>query len=568
MIAWFIIGIATLAVFTSLALNATENIATVTELHARTETVRRMEAAVNGLLTAARSPNTTSVAWLPEGRISGTAYILPASFEQYARTPYGQPIVYCPFGGSEAGTNFTISSTNGSSYIVQLAALGGTNYVVGGRPSYATVSTDSNLLGWVMAPRTKMDATPSCNTVVFNSATGKYTARNAIVRPIIRTIGPEESREITTREVVWYVSPTGTGKGLSASDPSALTTALDFWRIRQPYAMRIVFADGNYSLAANYLNVDTFTNQGTNGTLTLQGSGGANVDQTTGAYIQVPGTLDVTGINFDRDSWFVASRGSQVRLTSATAGRVWAINGGSATIQNVTLTTSATDSGPVLAQSGGRVAVLGSLAVYSPIWAIAADAGNIDIQNAALNFTRPTGAATYHAIYVQAGGRLNAQNSSITIGTQYWGGIYNAGYFNASATNLIFNATVNEAISGMAGSTTILNTGSISSVSSNLPNVAFADLGAARIDGSGFAMRASSACWWYGSGTWGTSMNGVLSQSAASATGANTSVMADVSVPALSAATPAGITAYTAALQTNQLRANLRNVNTSNWTCN
>lgn len=566
MIAWFIIGIATLAVFTFLALNATENIAAATELHSRTETVRRMESAVNSLLSGARSPNSTGLAYLPAGRISGTSYILPANLEHLAQTPFGQPIVYCPFGGSESGASVvTVPSTNAFSYNIEVATLNGANYVVGGRPSFAQVSENSNLMGWLMAARTRNDPVPSCNSVTYSPATNRFTAAGAIVRPIIRTVGPEESRDLNTREITWFVSPSGTGNGQSSTAPSQLLPALDFYRTRQPTAMRIIMANGNYSLPAHYLNMDAggFINQQTNGTLSFQGTGGANVDQTAGSVIQLPGTLEVNGVNFDSDSWFLASKGSRLNIANASAGRIWAFSGGQASLQqNVSVTNSATDNHPVMALSGGSIAVNGTLSINSPISAIAMIGGSVSLEKANVTISRPSGSATWHAIYVNAGGTFTAENSTITFSTQRFGGIANAG--TVSATNLTFfvNAPMNVVIDGLAGSRTNLNGGGIASASTNRPAYGFGDYEAASVSGANFQLRASTQCWWFD-----PNKSGVFSQSAAAAPGANSIVLNNVVVPALTSNSASAIQAYNSALQTNQLRANLRNANSSSWTC-
>ena len=563
MVAWFVIALATLTVFGFLALNAAENISGATDLAARTETIRRMDAAVTSLLALARSPTSSAIAYLPVGRVSGSSYILPANLDQFARTPFGQPIVYCPFGGAETGTAGTITSANATSYNIQTVTLSGVTYVVGGRPSYAQVSTNANLLGWLIAPRTRYDSTPSCNQVSYNSTTGKFMASNAIVRPIIRTMGPEELRELATREIVWFVSPTGTGRGTSSADPSSLASALDFWKSRQPYAMRIKFANGTYSFTAGSLNIDTFTNLGTNGTLYLDGNpGNVTVNQSASDWVQLPVALEAYGITFNNNTRIIASRGQTVRLRSSSSGIVFASSGGQVILENSTVTSTDSAISPVNASPGGTITFRNANtlnAVHSAIWTDTG--GAINLNNATLTITRSSPSNTWGAIYILPGANLSASFSNIIVSNQYWSVIQNQGNLSGKDLTLTLNAQVNDAITGLdASSVTALESGSITG--STRPVNGFNDSRAGRVAGSGFVLRASSSCWTAATTT------GIFSQSANSGVGASTAVLADVAVSPLTATTAASISSYAASLQTNQLRANLRNVNSSNWTCN
>lgn len=563
MVAWFVIALATLTVFGFLALNAAENISGATDLAARTETIRRMDAAVTSLLALARSPTSSAIAYLPVGRVSGSSYILPANLDQFARTPFGQPIVYCPFGGAETGTAGTITSANATSYNIQTVTLSGVTYVVGGRPSYAQVSTNANLLGWLIAPRTRYDSTPSCNQVSYNSTTGKFMASNAIVRPIIRTMGPEELRELATREIVWFVSPTGTGRGTSSADPSSLASALDFWKSRQPYAMRIKFANGTYSFTAGSLNIDTFTNLGTNGTLYLDGNpGNVTINQSASDWVQLPVALEAYGVTFNNNTRIIASRGQTVRLRSSSSGVVFASSGGQVVLEGSTVTSTDSTVSPVNASPGGTITFRNANtlnAVHSVIWADTG--GAVNLNNATLTINRSSPANTWSAIYILPGASLSASFSNIIVSNQYWSVIQNQGNLSGKDLTLTLNAQVNDAITGLdASSVTALESGSITG--STRPVNGFNDSRAGRVAGSGFVLRASSSCWTAATTT------GIFSQSANSGVGASTAVLADVAVSPLTATTAASISSYAASLQTNQLRANLRNVNSSNWTCN
>src|SRR3546814_3319442 len=71
-----------------------------------------------------------------------------------------------------------------------------------------------------MAPRTKLSQLPSCDQVIYNPTTRKFEAPDAVVRAITREAGVDETRTVNSREITYFVSPSGTGTGASASDPA------------------------------------------------------------------------------------------------------------------------------------------------------------------------------------------------------------------------------------------------------------------------------------------------------------------------------------------------------------
>src|SRR3546814_3572198 len=72
--------------------------------------------------------------------------------------------------------------------------------LVGGRPSYPQLGAQPNLIGYVMAPRTKLSQLPSCDQVIYNPTTRKFEAPDAVVRAITREAGVDETRTVNSRE--------------------------------------------------------------------------------------------------------------------------------------------------------------------------------------------------------------------------------------------------------------------------------------------------------------------------------------------------------------------------------
>src|SRR3546814_17001286 len=92
MVAWFIIAIATLAVFAFIAISGVQTVAMTTDAAGRIETVRRLDASVNALLARAAPANGDGVVYLPVGAANpaGQGYGLPSDLANIAQTPFGQ----------------------------------------------------------------------------------------------------------------------------------------------------------------------------------------------------------------------------------------------------------------------------------------------------------------------------------------------------------------------------------------------------------------------------------------------------------------------------------------------
>ena len=560
MIAWFVIGIATLAIFTVFALNAAGNISATTDLASRIETVQHMNSAVNSLLSQARSPNTTGVSYLPAGRAQGGVYMLPANLDQFARTGSGQPIVYCPFGGSESGVGLTVPSANGSSYAIQTASFDGNDYVVGGRPGYAQVGTNPNLLGWLIAPRSRNDPTPSCDQVSYDSAGNKFVASGAIVRPIIRDIGDDQIREIATRETIFYVSPSGGGNGASSNEPTTLLSALDFWRTRQPPAMRIRMASGNYTLPNSYLDINSgsFYDRGTDGTLTFEGlSSGVAINFATYSNIRIPANLDIYNVAFSPVSRIYAENGHTLHIINSSTGGLFAMSGGRVVVQNSTINANGTHG---IQSNQGSATLLGTntININTANYAILGiNSGSTTINSSSLTINNLSGNGSLNAIVIAPSAYLTIDSSAISFISSYSSAFTIQGALIANQSTFGMTGNIIDGIRASDGSFVSLSNGQIS----GSPATGFADYGAGKIAGTNFLLRGNVQCWWR------NSTAPLLTQSASSASGAVTSVLADVTVPALTTNTNTAISNYAAAQQTNMLRSALRPSNTSVWTC-
>src|SRR3546814_10245305 len=77
----------------------------------------------------------------------------------------------------------------------------------------------------------------------------KFEAPDAVVRSVDLEAGGDETRTVNSREITYFVAPSGTGTGASASDPASFAAALSFYRSRLPSKMTINMATGYYTFA-------------------------------------------------------------------------------------------------------------------------------------------------------------------------------------------------------------------------------------------------------------------------------------------------------------------------------
>jgi hypothetical protein len=567
MVAWFIIAIATLAVFALIAINGVQTVSATTDGVGRVETVRRMEAAVTALTARTGSPNNSGSAMVLAGTTVNGVYGLPTELSSFASTPFGQRIVYCPFGVGEAGTDSAVvTQGSGSTYTIQTKAdQTGRVYVTDGRPNFPQVSVNQNLMAYLIAPRTKTSATPTCSSVRFNPGTNRFEAPDALVRPVIRSAASEDQRQQAGREVVYYVSPTGTGRGLAPNDPTSMYDAITYYRATLPQAMRIVMAGGNYVLPAQYMNatVGGFADKGNGGTLLIDGSGGAQLDFSGASDIWVPGNLELRNITISSAVGVYAEQGHKLTLSNTSTGFVWINNGGVLQASNVTITDIR----------------LG--------WALYINDGSSAVLNNAIKiYARPGG----NVVAAAGGSRIVAENAAITLGTT--SGQYENGFYVEENTDMVFkSSSLTYLVGGLSpvyvrgGRATFLNTsvtlnapasyvvivqygGTLALNGSNLglgttPAYGIVDQGASGFSGGTTTVHASAGCWRSDSGN-----GGVQFAQSVNVRNGSSRVTDDETPPGMSPTpTSAEVTANAAYNARNSQRAQLRNTNTSTYTC-
>lgn len=572
MIGWLLLGIIAIGALTFIATNSVGVVALAADTASRVETTRRLDA-VKAALESRMGSDASGQMVLPVGIQGGTAegYNLPAGLPVATRSPWGRPIVYCPFGpvGSAGGTPLTIINADASSYAVTAA----NGFVVAGRPAYARVAADPELLGFVMMERSRTDGVPSCGSVIFNAGNGRFEAPGAVVRPISRTQGVNELRTVNARELVFYVSPTGSvaASGATMADPTTFETAVAFYRSRLPGAMTIRLLPGNYVVGSDILNMGCGGQAKYGAFLTIEaaspGSGVPTVDMPPGSNFCVPSNITVRSVYFDNDTTVWVMNQSQGDFTEFRAGRLETYGGVVTFAGNVRLTGGVAPAWVTFFVSAGAVVRCAfcnlTLGVLDDRYAMfvmsessyAQSGGTYTVEDA----VPATAARPWLAGQAWQGGRIVFQSTLITVASAGRGfdiGTSSQMVLQTSSMRFLLPLDVavymsSSARVSMADSTTIGATGVP-------PAYAFWDEGGASVTGTG-TLTASVACW----------TGPLFAQSATgTTTGAVSSVLPLVAEPALSAA-PSGteVEAHTRARMTNAARLAMRTINTSGYTC-
>lgn len=557
MVAWFIIAIATLAVFALIAVNGVQTVAATTDGVGRVETTRRVEAAVAAITARTGSPNNTGKALVVAGLTVDGVYGLPAEMSAFASTPFGQRIVYCPFGDGESGTASSVPSGGGATYPIEVKPdATGRVYVTAGRPNFPQVAENGNLMAFVIAPRTKTSSTPTCSSVRFNPTTSRFEAPDAIVRPVIRAAASEDQRQQAGREVVYYVSGNGTGRGLTPNEPTSLYAAISYYRATVPQAMRIVMTTGAYTLPAQYLNstIGGFADKGNGGTLVIEGAN-SQLDFAGTSDIWVPGNLELRNLTVSSAVGIWAEQGHKLTLQNTTTGYLKINNGGSLQANNIAVTDTRQGWG-IWVNDGSSAAISGNVTVRtvaSNNGIVSAGGSRVVFEAATIVVNAASGAVNW-GIYDEENSDLSFKQSQISFPSTTSLPIYVRGRTTFYGGGVTLAGQAQNMILLEAGGYLSLNGGTFGN---GVPPVnGINDNGGSGVTGTGI-IRASSGCW-----------VGALFARSAVGPGTSSVVTANDNVVGMTAnPTSAEVQANADVNARNAQRGQLRSANTSNFTC-
>lgn len=568
MVAWFIIAIATLAVFAFIAVNGVQTVAATTDGVGRIETARRMDAAVSAIIARSGSPANSGRMMVVAGATVDGIYGLPAELSMYATTPFGQRMVYCPFGDNESGSSTgAVPVGGGATYPIETRAdPSGRLFVTAGRPNLPQVAENPNLMGYLIAPRTKTSPTPTCNSVRFNPGTRRFEAPDAFVRGIIRASSGEEARQQAGREIVYYVSPNGNGRGLAPNDPTTIYAAVTYYRANLPQAMRIVLSAGNHQLPANYLNATQggFSDKGNAGTLVLEGQGGAQLDFAGLSDIWVPGNLEIRNLFVSTSVGVWAEQGHKVTLNNTQTGNLYINNGGILQSNNATIVNSRGTTWAVYVNDGSSAVFNGALNITAAANQnnfVVAGSSRAVFENANVSLASANN-LTSSTIYVEDNSDLVVKSSPISFNTRGEFPILVHGRYSSFNSNVFMNVQSPRLFEVQRGGSLSLIDGTFGM--NVAPGWGITDVGMSSVSGAA-TIRASGTCWHNAGAASGTQF--MMSQDG-TINGASSVVTNNEGVQGMSPnPTAAEVQANSDAMARNTLRQQLRNTNTSTFTC-
>lgn len=425
MIQWFVIGAITVSTFAAIGIGGVQLIQATVQGRSLVETSRRLEMARQTLEDRLGNEGLSGFQ-LPVGRqVQGYGYQLPNFFPATGKTASDRDFIYCPFGsdGVTGGTPLVITNPNGSTYQVGIE----NGYVVSGRPQYAGVAANPDLVGYILSANDR-GLLPSCNEVRMTES-GMFSVPNGQVLPLLKTSARMQARVRSAADFVIYVRSGDFGKadasGASFSQATTLASAFNRLRLLKPEMATIYLDSGSYSISSSELAfIDTsFDNTGNRGRLTIEGNGAAvSVISSVGSIFTYPRNIFLKNVGMP----FTTVSLSPGRRFVAVNSELGAIYAEDADVTLESMAVLGIDGRDSIEMNGGTLRLVGTTGNYSA-------RGNekiINFRNGAIgnsfqNFLRfsdsfaANGISPSRAIVIGRGSRFEIGISTITFETLF-----------------------------------------------------------------------------------------------------------------------------------------------------
>lgn len=266
----------------------------------------------------------------PESRM-----ILPSWVSPSSATSWGVRYGYCPFApvdwSGPAGTPADVYDSAGFSHRVEttnaIVSQGTARaYVTAGDKRTAHVSDAASapdVLAFIISPTNNALEVPACGDVYW---TGYGWVIDGDVRGSVRALTPDaltHSLSEAPRLLKRYVAPSGTGTGISSTDPTSLAMALAEWTHLLPARMTINLSGGIQDHLIDLSTTDLGSGPGNvvpnaagqGRSLHLVGESGVIVSAASGSgVLAIPVDMTVSGVDFGPNLGFDVGPGVRLVL--------------------------------------------------------------------------------------------------------------------------------------------------------------------------------------------------------------------------------------------------------------
>jgi hypothetical protein len=415
MIAWFLIAISTIAFFAYIAVSGVQTVDTTATIAARADTLRRSDTVAEAILERASAPMPDGVIYAPAGVPGNGEYLLPEDLQPAGITTFGSKLQYCPMGAPLSAAATETVTYPGGSYGIRTITSADERYVIEGRPAIAAAA-DQNIIAFVITQLNANAAKPGCGQI---TQTGdSFTVPNGVVRVVRRSTAAEIDSSINTNGANWYVTPDGTGDGLSWSNPGSLTNALAAYRSSLGGSFRIRFYPGTYTVEGNPLDqtLTAIAPKKNESTLILIGQSTTTLNL---GNISLPGNLILRDVQVP-DANITVDNGTKLTMERASASALIVNNGSYASLQGGISLKGRTNYAAALQflnNSSGSVSGTLGLSYVTPTAAMLIDSGSSAAFSNSVVTMQPadsTTAATQvdSLVQIRTGGTLISRSST------------------------------------------------------------------------------------------------------------------------------------------------------------
>ena len=314
---------------------------TMTQMHQRSESIRRLDAAASFILTRlgtsagtfSGSTDTGIYALAPDGEDS----VLPSG-AVIASVNAAQKIIYCPYAPAAVveGTDDAIETLRipgGTSYRIQRRITADGAFIVGSDAPPAALTTAGIVpVAILIAPLT--GKTPACADVSVRK--GVPWVQGGIVRVVTSTGSLLSTLADASRTPELYVTTTGSGSGRSRNDPMSLSAAISYYLQARPRFLRIRLTDGNYT-GTELALLSQVDRTSSSSTLQIVDDDGDTVVSpviipATSTVLGIATDLQIIGINFGSTAPVRILSGGRLSSINSSFGLLVIDSGASATL--------------------------------------------------------------------------------------------------------------------------------------------------------------------------------------------------------------------------------------------